>query len=78
MAKNTAKKKKPLLTPEEKKTLRAARKILKRLTKKWNKLNDEAWSHEQVDLAAEDKFLDELEPDHIDILDGNAFIDLEN
>ena len=78
MAKKTAKRKKPLLTPEEKKIIRAARKILKRLSKKWNKLNDEAWSHEQVDLTATNEFLDELYPDYINILDDNAFIDLEN
>ena len=78
MAKNTAKKKKPLLTPEEKKTIRAARKILKKLSAKWEKLEDAAWANDQVDTAAEDRFLDELEPDHIDILDGNAFIDIEN
>ena len=72
------KKTKKILTPEEKKTIRAARKILKKLTAKWKKLEEAAWASDQVDTAAEDKFLDELEPDHIDFLDGNAFIDLEN
>ena len=77
MAKNTAKKKKPLLTPEEKKTIRAARKILKRLTAKWEKLEEAAWASEREDMTAEDEFLDELYPVHIDFLDNGAFINLD-
>lgn len=77
MAKKT--KKTPLLNAAEKTTLREARKILKRLTRKWEKLEDEAYENGDLSLSmAEDKFLAELEPLHIDFDGCSATIDLEN
>ena len=80
MAKKT--KKTPLLTAAEKTTLREARKILKRLTRKWEKLEDEAAENEGCIIdyisAAADEFLAELEPLHIDFDGCTAVIDLEN
>lgn len=66
-----------LLTPEEKKTIRAARKILKRLTKQWNKLEDVAYATGQEYLDLEGEFLDKTYSSHIAFNDDGAYIDLE-
>lgn len=62
----------------EKTTLREARKILKRLTRKWEKLEDEAYENGDCVMEAENKFLAELDRFHIDFDGCSAVIDLEN
>ena len=62
---------KPILTKTEKATIKAARRILKKLTAKLKVLEDDAWEGGSDEQKALDNFTDALAKDYIDTdLDG--------
>ena len=76
MAKIT--KAKPLLTKTERATIKAARKILRKLTAKWKALEDNEWAGGSDETKALEDYLDALEKEHIDVDTTGCFIVLED
>lgn len=76
MAKTT--KAKPLLTKTERAIIKAARKILRKLTAKWEALEDDEWAGGSDETKALEDYLDALAKEHIDIDTNGCFIVLED
>lgn len=72
MAKIT--KAKPLLTKTERAIIKAARKILRKLTAKWEALEDDEWTGGSDETKALEDYLDALEKEHLDVDSSGCFI----
>lgn len=72
------KKAKPLLTKTERATIRAARRILKKLTVKFDALTDAEWAGGSDETKALEDFLDALDKEHIDVDSIGCFIVLDD
>jgi hypothetical protein len=65
---------KPLLTKTEKATIKDARRILKRLTAKYEVLSENAWKGGSDEDKALNDYVDELVKEHIDVDTLGCFI----
>ena len=78
MKKSKTIKAKPLLTKTERATIRAARRILRKLESKWEALKEDAWAGGSDETKALEDFLDALDKEHIDTDSIGCFIVLDN
>lgn len=69
---------KPLLTKTEKAAIKAARRILKKLTAKWKSLEEDEWHGSNDATKALDNYADALAEEHIDVDSVGCFIVLED
>lgn len=70
---------KPLLTKTEKAAIKAARRILKKLTAKWKGLEEDEWHGSSDATKALDNYADALAEEHIDVDSvSGCFIVLED
>ena len=65
---------KPLLTKTEKATIKAARRILKKLTTKLEILEENEWKGGSDETEVLDDYIDALAKEHIDIDSTGCFI----
>ena len=77
MAKKKTAKEKPLLSKTEKAIIRSARRILRKLTAKWEKLEEDEWKGGSEEAAVLDCYVDALAKEHIDVDSVGCFIILE-
>ena len=78
MKKSKIAKAKPLLTKTEKVTIKAARRILRKLTAKWEALEEAEWKGGNDEAKAVEDYLDALAKEHIDVDSVGCFIALED
>ena len=76
MAKTT--KAKPLLTKTERATIKAARKILRKLTAKFEALEKDEWEGGSDETKALEDYLDALEKERLDVDSSGCFIVLKD
>lgn len=76
MAKIT--KAKPLLTKTERATIKAARKILRKLTAKWEALEKDEWEGGSDETKVLEDYLDALEKERLDVDSSGCFIVLKD
>lgn len=69
---------KPLLTKAEKATIKAARRILKKLTARYEDLEESEWAGSSDAAKALDDYVDALAKERIDADSDGCFIVLEN
>lgn len=69
---------KPLLTKDEKTAIKAARRILKRLTTRYKALEESAWAGGSDEAKALDDYCDALAKERIDVDSVGCFIVLED
>lgn len=69
---------KPLLTQTERATIKAARKILRKLTAKWEVLEENEWAGGSDETKALEDYLDALEKEHLDVDSSGCFIILKD
>lgn len=78
MKKPKAAKAKPLLTKAEKATVKAARRILKKLTARYKDLEENEWEGGSDEAKALDDYCDALAKERIDVDSVGCFIVLED
>lgn len=69
---------KPLLTKTEKAAIKAARRILKKLTARYRDLEESEWAGSSDAVKAMDDYCDALAEEHIDVDSVGCFIVLED
>ena len=69
---------KPLLTKTEKAAIKAARRVLKKLTARYKVLEENEWKGGGDDVKALDNYIDALAEEHIDVDSVGCFIVLED
>ena len=69
---------KPLLTKTEKAAIKAARRILKKLTARYRDLEENEWAGGSDEAKALDDYCDALANEHIDVDSVGCFIVLED
>ena len=69
---------KPLLTKTEKAAIKAARRILKKLTARYRDLEENEWNGGSDEAKALDDYCDALAKEHIDVDSVGCFIVLED
>lgn len=69
---------KPLLTKTEKAAIKAARRILKKLTTRFKVLEENEWKGGSNEAKALDDYCDALAKEHIDVDSVGCFIVLED
>ena len=69
---------KPLLTKTEKAAIKAARRILKKLTARYKVLEENEWKGGSDDVKALDNYIDALAEERIDVDSTGCFIVLED
>ena len=69
---------KPLLTKTEKAAIKAARRILKKLTARYKALEESEWAGVSDAAKALDDYCDALAEEHIDVDSVGCFIVLED
>lgn len=69
---------KPLLTKTEKAAVKAARRILKKLTARYKALEEDEWNGGADEAKAMDDYVDALAKEHIDVDSVGCFIVLED
>ena len=69
---------KPLLTKTEKAAIKAARRILKKLTARFKDLEENEWAGSSDATKALDNYCDALAKEHIDVDSVGCFIVLED
>ena len=65
---------KPLLTKTEKATIKAARRILRKLTIRWEALEEDEWAGGSDEAKALDNYLGALAKEYIDVDSIGCFI----
>ena len=78
MKKSKTAKAKPVLTKTEKAAIKAARRILKKLTAKWKALEEDEWNGGSDEAKALDNYADALAKEHIDVDSVGCYIILED
>ena len=69
---------KALLTKTEKATIKAAKRILKKLTARYKDLEENEWKGGSDEAKALDDYCDELAKEHIDVDSVGCYIVLED
>jgi uncharacterized lipoprotein YehR (DUF1307 family) len=69
---------KPLLTKTEKAAIKAAKRILKKLTARYRDLEESEWAGGVDESKAMDDYVDALAKEHIDVDSVGCFIVLED
>lgn len=69
---------KPLLTKTEKAAIKAARRILRKLTGRYKDLEEDEWKGGSDEAKALDDYVDMLANEHIDVDSAGCFIVLED
>lgn len=69
---------KPLLTKTEKAAIKAARRILKKLTARYRDLEENEWAGGSDEAEAMDDYVDALAEERIDVDSVGCFIVLED